>query len=185
MKPKGPPPPFGIDPTACYDTKRDRIYIGGGSYPVAEGPERLWVYDVKTDTWIDPKPRAHCCGGSNSYNTNIAVMTYDQANDVVVLNLHTTGRKGRPAGSWVYDPEANAWDGQPRPFPEGLKWKAGERVLRPGAERPRLPLGRRQPAGGRGLGVPVKGGVTAGEPRCITLPRAGFRLLLSEVRGRG
>src|SRR6185503_12168491 len=30
----GPLPPFGIDATSCVDTKRDRVYIGGGSYPV-------------------------------------------------------------------------------------------------------------------------------------------------------
>src|SRR5256885_14446878 len=62
VAPRGPPPPFGIDPTACYDTKRDRIYVGGGSYPVAPGPNAFWAYDVRTDTWIDPKPeigRAH------------------------------------------------------------------------------------------------------------------------------
>src|SRR5690606_7834079 len=33
--PEGPQPPFGIDATSCYDSRRDRIYIGGGSYPVA------------------------------------------------------------------------------------------------------------------------------------------------------
>jgi len=121
--PKGSLPPFGIDPTACYDTKRDRIYVGGGSYPVAEGPNALWVYDVKTDTWIDPKPKGQCCGGSNSYNTNIAAMTYDQANDVVVLNLHKSeDRKGR-TGLWVYHPGDNAWEERPRPFPEGMAWK--------------------------------------------------------------
>lgn len=122
--PKGPPPPFGIDPTACYDSKRDRIYVGGGSYPVAEGPNALWVYDVKTDTWIDPKPAGRCCGGSNSFNTNIANMTYDRANDVVVLNLHTPADEGKGrTGVWVYDPEANAWEAQPKPFPDGTTWK--------------------------------------------------------------
>jgi hypothetical protein len=120
--PKGPPPPFGIDPTACYDTKRDRIYVGGGSYPVADGPNALWAYDVKTDTWIDPKPAGACCGGSNSYNTNIAAMTYDQSNDVVVLNLHKGENKGR-TGLWVYRPGDNAWEERPRPFPDGMSWK--------------------------------------------------------------
>jgi hypothetical protein len=34
-KPAGSQLPFGIDATSCNDSKRDRIYIGGGSYPVA------------------------------------------------------------------------------------------------------------------------------------------------------
>lgn len=122
--PKGPSPPFGIDTTACYDSKRDRIYVGGGEYPVAEGPNALWVYDVKSDTWIDPQPEGQCCGGSNSFNTNKAVMTYDRANDVVVLNLHTAAEDGKSrTGIWVYHPQTNAWEAQPRPFPEGTAWK--------------------------------------------------------------
>ena len=121
-EPKGPPPPFGIDPTACYDTKRDRIYVGGGSYPVAEGPSALWAYDVKADTWIDLKPTGQCCGGSNSYNTNIAVMTYDEANDAIMLNLHKAEGGGTP-GVWVYRPATNAWDDEPRPFPADVTWQ--------------------------------------------------------------
>jgi hypothetical protein len=35
VKAKGPPPPFGIDAGACLDIKRERIYIGGGYYPVS------------------------------------------------------------------------------------------------------------------------------------------------------
>jgi hypothetical protein len=120
---KGPPPPFGIDPTACYDTKRDRIYVGGGSYPVAEGPNALWIYDVRSDTWIDPKPKGTCCGGSNSYNSNIATMTNDQASDVVVLNRHKGEAGAGQTGLWIYDPKNNAWDERPRPFPAGVKWK--------------------------------------------------------------
>src|SRR5262245_44124662 len=34
-KPGGPPPPWGIDATSCYDPRRERIYLGGGAYPVA------------------------------------------------------------------------------------------------------------------------------------------------------
>jgi hypothetical protein len=123
VQPKGPPPPFGIDPTACYDSKRDRIYVGGGSYPVAKGPSAFWIYDVAADTWIDPQPGGSPCGGSNSYNTNVATMTYDAANDVVILNRHK-GEKPGEAGIWVYDPAANAWDEKPRPFADGRAWRA-------------------------------------------------------------
>ena len=44
VNPKGPEPPWGIDATSCYDPKRDRIYIGGGSYPVTPvGSNAFWI----------------------------------------------------------------------------------------------------------------------------------------------
>jgi hypothetical protein len=108
---KGPRPPFGIDPTACYDARRDRIYMGGGSYPVAPaGSNALWVYDLKTDTWLNPQSKGSA-GGSTSYATNNAMMTYDSANDVVLLFRHK-GDKGA-LGVFVYDPQANAWSDGP------------------------------------------------------------------------
>jgi hypothetical protein len=118
--PKGPPPPFGIDPTACLDTKRQRIYLGGGSYPVAKGPNALWIYDLKANVWIDPRPRGKP-GGSNSYATNYATLTYDTAADVVLLNRH----HGEPSqrGVFVYDPEGNAWTAAARPYPRGCHWQ--------------------------------------------------------------
>src|SRR5262245_21201795 len=76
-KPKvdGPPPPFGIDATSCYDSKRERIYIGGGGYPVApDSGHAFWVYDLKTNRWIDPQPKGKPCRGSNKYATLNAFM---------------------------------------------------------------------------------------------------------------
>jgi hypothetical protein len=117
VKAKGPRPPFGIDFTACYDPKADRIYLGGGSYPVAKGDNALWILDVKTNTWIDPKPEGKPCGGSHSYATNIAMMHYDSANNVVVLIRH----KGKAAetGVFIYDPEANRWTTASEGMPKG------------------------------------------------------------------
>jgi hypothetical protein len=120
-EPKGPQPPWGIDPTACLDTKRDRVVMGGGGYPVAKGPNALWFYDLKTDTWIDPKPKGQPCRGSNSYATNIATMTYDAASDVVLLNRH--GGEAKERGLYVYDPESNGWTAGLRPFPKELRWQ--------------------------------------------------------------
>lgn len=105
---KGAKLPFGIDATCCLDTKRDRVYLGGGSYPVApKGTNALLYYDLKKGEWVDPKPKGAPCGGSNSFNTNIAAMNYDAANDVVVL-FRFEGTK-EEHGVWVYDPKANAW----------------------------------------------------------------------------
>ena len=99
----GPPPPFGIDPTACHDPARDRLYIGGGIYPVAKGPNAFWIYDASADMWVDPKPAGS--PGANHFGTNEAVMTCDTARDRVMLFRH----KGAARGLYVYDAKKNAW----------------------------------------------------------------------------
>ena len=118
----GPRPPFGIDSTSCVDTKRNRVYIGGGSYPVApEGTNAFRYYDLNANTWVDPKPKGAPCRGSNSYPTKNALMVYDPANDVVLLVMHSASDdKAERRGVYVYDPEANAWVDEPLPLPEKL-----------------------------------------------------------------
>ncbi len=122
VEPKGPRPPFGIDATLCYDSKRHRIYIGGGSYPVApSGTHALWVYELKANTWLDPKPGGSPCKGSNSYPTKNAVMVYDPWNDKVLLVFHSFhDDTPERLGVYVYDPNTNAWDDEALPVPDKL-----------------------------------------------------------------
>jgi hypothetical protein len=121
--PEGPKPPFGIDATSCYDSKRDRVYIGGGAYPVApETGHAFWVYDLKADKWIDPRPKGKPCKGSNGYATLNALMAYDPVNDKVLLVLHSYHySKPDRLGVYVYDPGTNAWAEEPLPLPEKLR----------------------------------------------------------------
>ena len=121
--PEGPPPPFGIDATSCYDSKRERIYIGGGAYPVApDSGHAFWVYDLKADRWVDPKPKGKPCKGSNGYATLNAFMAYDPVNDKVLLVRHSNHYdKMDRTGVYVYDPEGNAWTEEPLPLPEKLR----------------------------------------------------------------
>ena len=103
---KGPKPPFGIEMNACFDSKRGKIYLGGGDYPIApKGSNAFWIYDIKTNTFIDPSPKGEPCNGETHYGTNDAIMNYDTVNDVVVL--FKTSKIG--AGVYVYDPEKNEW----------------------------------------------------------------------------
>jgi len=119
IRPAGPPLPFGIDGTSCHDTKRDRIYIGGGSYPKTPvGTNAFRIYDLKTDEWVDPQPAGAPCKGSNSYNTNIAAMEYDAASDRVIIFRY--GGAAEERGIFIYDSDANAWSDAAQPFPE--KW---------------------------------------------------------------
>ena len=118
-KPTGPPLPFGIDATSCHDSKRARIYIGGGSYPVAPaGTNPFRIYDLKTDAWVDPQPKGAPCHGSNSYPTHSAAMEYDSASDVVIVFRY--GGKADERGIFIYDPAANAWSEAAQGFPG--KW---------------------------------------------------------------
>ncbi len=118
----GPTPPFGIDATSCYDSKRDRIYFGGGSYPVAPaGTNAFWMYDLKTGTFIDPKPKGAPCRGSNSYPTKNAVMIYEPMHDVVLLVMHSFhDDEPERLGVYVYDPKTNAWADEPLLIPDEL-----------------------------------------------------------------
>jgi hypothetical protein len=118
-QPTGPPLPFGIDATSCYDTKRKRIYIGGGSYPVSPpGTNAFRIYDLETNAWIDPQPKGAPCKGSNSYATNIASMEYDSANDVVIVFRY--GGATAERGIFAYSPVTNEWSEAANSFPE--KW---------------------------------------------------------------
>jgi hypothetical protein len=123
QEPDGPPPPFGIDATSCYDPKRERIYIGGGAYPVApDESHAFWIYDLKADRWVDPKPKGKPCRGSNHYSTLNALMVYDAANDKVLLVAHSYHyTKPERLGVYVYDPVTNAWDPEPLTLPEKLR----------------------------------------------------------------
>ncbi len=125
LSPQGPPPPFGIDANACLDVKRNRIYIGGGYYPVAVGPSAFWCYDVASNTWIDLQPKGTPCGGCNRYGPNHALMHYDSANDAVVLFYHRLPQSStdgsvnpgdKALGVYIYDPAANSWSEDPRPL---------------------------------------------------------------------
>jgi hypothetical protein len=109
VEPSGPALPFGIDATSCYDPKRNRIYIGGGSYPVTPtGVNAFRIFDLKTNAWIDPEPKGAPCGGSNSYATNIAAMAYDTVADVVIV-FRFGGDDARERGIFNYDPATNTW----------------------------------------------------------------------------
>ena len=109
--PGGPAPPFGIDPTACHDPKRDRMYIGGGAYPVARGPNALWIYEVGAHRWADPKPNG--VPGSNHFGTNVAIMACDSRKDRVYLFRY----RGKARGVYVYDAKRNAWGPEPSSLP--------------------------------------------------------------------
>lgn len=102
----GPKPPFGLEMNVCFDSKRERVYLAGGDYPKApKGSNSFWIYDIKSNAFIDPVPKGEPCNGETGYGTNDAIMNYDKTNDVVVL--FKTSKNG--SGVYAYSPEKNEW----------------------------------------------------------------------------
>jgi hypothetical protein len=107
------PTPKGIDFGSCYDSKRDRIYVCGGSYraPYGKDEGRIYVYDVKTNTWSNLPDKGTLPG---NFASNYACMHYDSVNDRVINMLFAAEKRG----VFVFDPNTGAWEGEPLPLPE-------------------------------------------------------------------
>ncbi len=125
VKSKGPKNTISYCELHCYDSKRNRVYLAGGrgAGRLPKGSNALWVYDLKTHTWIDPKPKGSPCAGIPAYAITTAFMLYDSASDVVVMFSHKTGRDKSVdmRGMYVYDPARNAWATVSRSLPKGTE----------------------------------------------------------------
>jgi len=108
------PTPQGIDFGACYDPKRDRIYVGGGSYrgPYGKDEGFVYIYDPKTNAWSNPPNKEHAMRWPGA---NYCCVHYDAAADRV-LCLFGWCMDPKNRGISAYDPEAGAWDA-PLPIP--------------------------------------------------------------------
>jgi hypothetical protein len=111
-------PPTGIDQGACYDRKRDRIYVCGGSYraPYARDEGKVYAYDVKTNTWSNVPDKGSIPQG---FSTNVACVHYDTANDQMIVLVYSLLNEQVRAnrGVYVFDPERGSWDQNPLPLP--------------------------------------------------------------------
>jgi hypothetical protein len=112
---KGPTPP-GIDFGVCYDGKRDRLYVCGGSYrgPYAENEGKVYVYDVQSNSWSNAPDRGAV---PSRFDSNDACVHYDSANDRVLTVVFRPQKRG----VFVFDPAAAAWAEDPLPLPAKLQ----------------------------------------------------------------
>jgi hypothetical protein len=104
-KSQGPRPP-GYDQRGCYDSKRDRAYIGGGIIEGKGMDQGFYVYDLKAETWTKPEV------AKETYPSGCRIVHYDSVNDAVVM-MHTDKKL------YAYHPETSTWD-EPVPIPGGL-----------------------------------------------------------------
>lgn len=110
--------PRGSEIAGCYDSKRDRVYMGAGigvqkSEKGKDATVPLLIYDIKSATWSSANEKGEY---PNNWSNNYSMMHYDTANDKVVV-MH---------GSriFVYDPKADAW-AEPTALPQGVRTDHG------------------------------------------------------------
>ena len=99
------PRPEGYDLSGCYDSKRNRVYLGTAH-----------AYDIDSRTWI----KLDATGTRpTAYSTLRLSLQYDPLNDalVAIQFMPANGEKDSKAvGVYGYSPEANSWSG-PSPLP--------------------------------------------------------------------
>jgi hypothetical protein len=115
------PTPKGIDFGSCYDSNRDRIYVCGGSYrgPYAKGEGKVYVYDVKTDTWSNLPDKGDVPG---NFASNYACVHYNSGSDQMVVIVFAQDNR---QGVFAFDPDTGAWEKESLPLPEKLKKARG------------------------------------------------------------
>jgi hypothetical protein len=105
--------PQGIDFGGCYDSKRDRIYLGSSGYGPAGDQGKVFSYDVATNAWS-----AHANTAARSFGaSNYSCVHYDSVNDRVVDIDHNYNNP--TATVHVYNPETWSWE-QDLPVPAGV-----------------------------------------------------------------
>jgi hypothetical protein len=116
---KGRTPP-GIDFGTCYDSKRDCIYVCGGSYrgPYGKDEGKIYVYDVKTNAWSNIPDKGTM---APIFASNYACVHYDSANDRLVNMVFSNEKRG----VFVFDPNTGAWADEALSLPPGLKDSRG------------------------------------------------------------
>jgi RNA polymerase sigma-70 factor, ECF subfamily len=101
----GPTPEAMADVGACYDSKRDRIYLGRSGYApaVKPGEGNVYIYDVKANAWSCPANKPNAGGFPSS---NYGFVHYDVANDRVIA-FSLADLKGSIS---IYNPENGEWE---------------------------------------------------------------------------
>ena len=96
------------DSAACFDPKRERIWVGVR--------KSFGYYDTKNQAWTAVKAKnqpAELGGGNDSH------LTYDSVNDLLVLTLRRSEKDWATAlGTYVYNPAEDAWTAEHCPLPK-------------------------------------------------------------------
>jgi hypothetical protein len=90
----------------CYDTRRDRVYIGKGS--------EFSAYDIQANAWTSLASSAVGSGVQSCMN-------YDAENDVVLVNIYNASSGGDAVK--VYNPAANQWTSGLRAMPSTTAYR--------------------------------------------------------------
>ena len=93
--------------TACYDPKRDRVYMGG-SYRIGKATlpgDNFLYYDVKAGVWVKPNPKGRF---PLTWSMADSFVYYDTVQDrLVIIGANQTWKKKEDRFIYVYDPDKN------------------------------------------------------------------------------
>jgi N-acetylneuraminic acid mutarotase len=96
-------PPSRFNPGVAYIPDQQAILIFGGYEPSKHNLADTWLFDVRTDTWLELKPP-----NSPSPRSNVG-MVYDEKNKKVILFGGSSNSEYPNSDTWVYDFEYNTW----------------------------------------------------------------------------
>lgn len=95
----GPVWQVGIEASACFDNKRNRVYVGGASYNSnTSAIDNFYYLDLNTMAWVKPNPTGFF---PQIFNSSSALLDYDAANDRAVIINGTN--------VYAYNPDLNEW----------------------------------------------------------------------------
>jgi hypothetical protein len=104
--------PTGIDFGGCYDSRRDRIYLGASAYGLPEEQDKIFTYDVATNAWSVRTT------GTTLVTSNYGLVHYDPVADRVIEILSD--------GVHALDPDTFTWSSAalalPPDLPTTLQW---------------------------------------------------------------
>jgi hypothetical protein len=113
IKAKGPKTPMGMDVCGCYDSKRDRIYLGGDRKGAPSIAGQVFTFDVAAETWSATDRPAKEDPAVGFPSNAGGMVAYDAAADRVVSIKHHIG-DGTDIVS-TYDPETGRWESPGKP----------------------------------------------------------------------
>ncbi len=90
----------------AYDSANNKIVLFGGYNGVGPCDGETWTYDVASNTWNNENP------GAPPSPRDSHSMTYDSANNKIVMFGGSDGLGGYYGDTWTYDVASNTWNNE-------------------------------------------------------------------------
>ena len=102
--------------TMAYDSQSDRTIMFGGTVDIVDRVGDTWSYELGSNLWTNLNPP------TAPSKRAFAAMAYDRESDRIVLfGGSDNGAVTRPAETWTYDLDSNAWTNMAPATQPGLR----------------------------------------------------------------